>query len=331
MMLRKRKLFVLISVLLTLVLIGVACGKTESKEDAKTKVEKEVVDKKDDKDKNKDIVSDKTEELVTDTENNTETNKADKKTEDAEEAEKTEDSNKNETSASNKTENKTGVESSENKNNTTQSTQKPQENTKKPVERISEEVKSGVVPYKFGVTKQDITVNDYMLYSDNSKELLTSYTYTTYDSSGFRATDAELKLEAELGVTRYNNYYQEVLRLVNKIRAEAGVGPMTLDTTLCKAASMRALEMDYANVMSHTRPNGTDCWTVFDFYNVSFMTCGENVAAGQTSSSAVVESWKNSQGHYENMINPAFTKLGVGYSSNGVGSMKHYWCQLFTN
>lgn len=328
MMLRKRKLFVLISALLLLALIGVACGKTESKEDAKSKVEKEVVDKKDDKDENKDIVSDKTEELVTDTENNTETNKTDKKTEDAEKAE---DSNKNETSVSNKTENKTDVESSENKNNTTQSTQKPQENTKKSVERISEEVKSGVVPYKFGVTKQDITVNDYMLYSDNSKELLTSYTYTAYDSSGFRATDAELKLEAELGVTRYNNYYQEVLRLVNKIRAEVGVGPMTLDTTLCKAASMRALEMDYANVMSHTRPNGTDCWTVFDFYNVSFMTCGENVAAGQTSPSAVVEGWKNSQGHYENMINPAFTKLGVGYSSNGVGSMKHYWCQLFTN
>lgn len=327
-MLRKRKLFVLISVLLTLVLIGVACGKTESKEDAKTKVEKEVSDKKDNNDKNKDIVSDKEEELVTDAEGNSETNKADKE---AEKAEKAEDSNQKETSSSGTTENKTGTGSSENKNSVPQTTQKPQENTKKPVKRISEEIKSDVLPYKFGVTKQDITVNDYMLYSDNSKELLTSYSYITYDSSGFSATDEELKLEAELSVTRYNNYYQEVLRLVNKIRADAGVGPLMLDTTLCKAASMRALEMDYGNVMSHTRPNGTDCWTVLDFYNISFGTCGENVAAGQTSPSAVVEGWRNSQGHYENMINPAFTKLGVGYSSNGVGGMKHYWCQLFTN
>ena len=44
-------------------------------------------------------------------------------------------------------------------------------------------------------------------------------------------------------------YYNEVLALVNQIRAEAGVGPLTLDTNLCRAASMRALEMDYANMI----------------------------------------------------------------------------------
>ena len=83
--------------------------------------------------------------------------------------------------------------------------------------------------------------------------------------------------------------------------------------------------------MSHTRPNGSTCWTILGFYNISYRTCGENVAAGQTSPQMVVTAWKNSQGHYENMINPAFNKLGVGYSSTGVGSYKHYWCQMFSN
>lgn len=203
--------------------------------------------------------------------------------------------------------------------------------TKKPVKRVSEEVKSDVVPYKYGITKYDATTNYYTLFSDNSKELLYSDSYTVYDSSNYSATDSQLKSEADSNASKYMSYYQEVLRLVNEIRAEAGVGPLTLDTTLCKAASMRALEMDYGNQMSHTRPSGKDCFSVLDFYGASFGTCGENIAAGQTSASSVVNGWKNSPGHYQNMINASYTKLGVGYSAMGVGDYGHYWCQLFTN
>ena len=203
--------------------------------------------------------------------------------------------------------------------------------TKKPVKRVSEEVKSDVVPYKYGITKYDVTTNYYTLFSDDSKELLYSDSYTVYDSTNYSATDSQLKGEADSNASKYTNYYQEVLRLVNEIRAEAGVAPLTLDTTLCKAASMRALEMDYSNQMSHTRPSGKDCFSVLDFYGASFGTCGENIAAGQTSASSVVNGWKNSPGHYQNMINVSYTKLGVGYSFTGVGDYGYYWCQLFTN
>ena len=203
--------------------------------------------------------------------------------------------------------------------------------TKKPVKRVSEEVKSAVVPYKYGVTKYDVTTNYYTLYSDGSKELLDSESYPVYDSSNYSATDSQLKGEADSNASKYTGYYQEVLRLVNEIRAAAGVAPLTLDTTLCKAASMRALEMDYSNQMSHTRPNGKDCFSVLDFYGASFGTCGENIAAGQTSAASVVKGWKNSPSHYQNMINASFTKLGVGYSAMGVGDYGHYWCQFFTN
>lgn len=203
--------------------------------------------------------------------------------------------------------------------------------TKTPVKRVSEEVKSAVVPYKYGITKYDVTTNNYTLYSDGSKELLDSSSYTVYDSSNYSATDSQLKSEADSNASKYMSYYQEVLHFVNEIRAEVGVAPMTLDTILCEAASMRALEMDYGNEMSHTRPSGKDCFSVLDFYGISFGTCGENIAAGQTSAASVVKDWKNSPGHYENMVNPSYTKLGVGYSASGVGDYGHYWCQLFTN
>lgn len=151
------------------------------------------------------------------------------------------------------------------------------------------------------------------------------------DATNESVTDSQLKSEAETNASKYMNYYQEVLRLVNEIRAEAGVQPLTLDMTLCRAASMRAVEMDYNNIMSHTRPDGSDWWTVLDSYGASYGTCGENVAAGYRTPASVVTGWKNSPGHYSNMINASFTKLGVGYSSAGVGDYGHYWCQLFSN
>ena len=122
----------------------------------------------------------------------------------------------------------------------------------------------------------------------------------------------------------------EVLNLVNQIRAEAGVGPLTLDTTLCQAANARSVEISQENQFSHTRPNGTSCFTIFGEYGISYMAAGENIAAGYTTPAEVVAGWKNSPGHYANMIDASFTKLGVGIYNSGSG-YGTYWTQLFTN
>lgn len=122
-------------------------------------------------------------------------------------------------------------------------------------------------------------------------------------------------------------YYSEILELVNNIRAEAGVSPLTLDMTLCQAATVRAIEMDNTGVFSHTRPDGTDCWSVFKLYGITYRTCGENIAMGQRTPAQVVESWRNSPGHYANMVKAGFGKLGVGMSN----SNRIYWVQMFTN
>ena len=111
-------------------------------------------------------------------------------------------------------------------------------------------------------------------------------------------------------------YYSEILELVNNVRAEAGVSPLTLDMTLCQAATVRAIEMDNTGVFSHTRPDGTDCWSVFKLYGITYRTCGENIAMGQRTPAQVVESWRNSPGHYANMVKAGFGKLGVGMSNS---------------
>lgn len=140
----------------------------------------------------------------------------------------------------------------------------------------------------------------------------------------------DIKSQVESNTSSYMSIYREVLTLVNEIRADAGVELLELDTTLCKAAGMRSLEMENASVFSHTRPNGTSCFTIFDEYGITYMTAGENIAAGQRDAQEVVTAWKNSPGHYQNMVNPDFKKLGVGLSKQNIDKYGIYWTQLFT-
>lgn len=151
----------------------------------------------------------------------------------------------------------------------------------------------------------------------------TAPTLATADSSQDIVSQANALSAANIA------YYSEILELVNNIRAEAGVSPLTLDTTLCQAATVRAIEMDNTGVFSHTRPDGTDCWSVFKLYGITYRTCGENIAMGQRTPAQVVESWRNSPGHYANMVKAGFGKLGVGMSNSN--RIYWVWVQMFTN
>ena len=140
--------------------------------------------------------------------------------------------------------------------------------------------------------------------------------------------DNSLLASAKVNTVTYSAYASEVLRLVNIEREKVGAAYLVLDGALCNAANMRAIEMDYSGNFSHTRPDGRDCFTVFSFCEISFYTCGENIAAGYPTPAAVVKGWMNSTGHKANILNAAFTKMGLGYST-GDGEYCHYWAQEF--
>lgn len=196
------------------------------------------------------------------------------------------------------------------------------------VDYTQESTVSGVENYKYGLKKTTITITYYSIYSDGSKKAYSSYSYEEFDTSGYSATDAELMDESKSVAADNMEYYLEVLNLVNEIRKQAGVAPVVLDEQLCNAATMRALEMNYSQNFSHTRPNGTSCFTVFDTFGIPGFSFGENIAAGYGSPASVVEGWKNSPGHYANMINASFTKIGIGMSDVNIG-YGIYWAQIF--
>ena len=110
-----------------------------------------------------------------------------------------------------------------------------------------------------------------------------------------------------------------VLELVNAYRADYGLAPLTLSDALCSAAATRAQESTIS--FSHTRPDGSSCFTV------SLLACGENMAMGtDMTADGAVSKWMNSSSHRDNILDSSFRTLGVGYCSSG---REVYWVQLF--
>lgn len=120
---------------------------------------------------------------------------------------------------------------------------------------------------------------------------------------------------------------EEMLRLVNAERAKAGVSPLRLNETMNTMADIRAQELTIN--FSHTRPDGTSCFTVFDDFNMSYKFRGENIAAGKATVADTVEQWVNSEGHYKNMIKAEYTELGIGFSYEPDVRYNYFWVQIF--
>ncbi|MDR0840686.1 MAG: Ig-like domain-containing protein [Christensenellaceae bacterium] len=116
----------------------------------------------------------------------------------------------------------------------------------------------------------------------------------------------------------------EVLNLVNQERANVDLSPLSIDNRLTAATNVRALEQ--VSTFSHTRPDGTACFTALDQAGLSYGYAGENIAMGQTSAQAVMTSWMNSEGHRANILNPNYTHIGIGHV---LQANKHYWVQMF--
>lgn len=124
--------------------------------------------------------------------------------------------------------------------------------------------------------------------------------------------------------TTQSGYAQQVVQLVNAERQKQGLTALKIDTTVQKAAQVRATEQ--AQSFSHTRPNGTSCFTALTEQGITYRSAGENIAYGQSTPQEVMNAWMNSEGHRANILSEKFTTIGVGYT---VINGQSYWAQMF--
>ncbi|MGN0634663.1 MAG: CAP domain-containing protein [Acutalibacteraceae bacterium] len=119
---------------------------------------------------------------------------------------------------------------------------------------------------------------------------------------------------------------REVVRLVNQERESRGLAPVRRTASISRVARQKADDMCTHNYFSHTSPTYGTPFEMLEQNRVRFSYAGENIAFGQVTAEEVVQAWMNSKGHRENILNPAYTKIGVGCADNVQGS---YWVQIF--
>lgn len=111
---------------------------------------------------------------------------------------------------------------------------------------------------------------------------------------------------------------KETFILTNKMRKEHGVPELIWDGCLYESARVRAAESSL--YFSHTRLDGTDCFTIYDKLH------GENLACNYSSAESVVNGWMSSEGHKANILNSNFTRGSIAVFKTLTG---WYYCQHF--
>lgn len=125
------------------------------------------------------------------------------------------------------------------------------------------------------------------------------------------------------------DYKAQVVAIMNQERANAGVGGISQNASLDAVAQIRAQEI--AQSFSHTRPNGTSCFTVLSENGIAYNYAGENIAAGYGDPASVMSGWMNSEGHRANILDGSFGQVGIGYYTDPNSGYGTYWVQIFTN
>ncbi|MBQ0042798.1 MAG: CAP domain-containing protein [Lachnospiraceae bacterium] len=128
-------------------------------------------------------------------------------------------------------------------------------------------------------------------------------------------TEAEIQRASELKAMAV-----EAFVACNDQRKALGLPAYVWSDDLAIAAQVRAKEI--VKVFSHTRPDGSDYWTVNG--NIVY---GENLGRKFNNASAIVNSWMNSAPHKANILDRELRTMGIALYEAADGSI--YWAQEF--
>lgn len=145
------------------------------------------------------------------------------------------------------------------------------------------------------------------------------------DSSETADTDQQTTVEStsESAEIDYDLVESTIIDLLNDLRQEQGLNTLTPNDELKEAATIRAIETE--ELFSHTRPDGTDAFTVFDedTVNYSYQLVGENLGMAtyyleeREMAELLFNGWVESEGHYENMVRSEYEEIGIGVHYDG--------------
>lgn len=112
-----------------------------------------------------------------------------------------------------------------------------------------------------------------------------------------------------------------VIDRVNAVRADHGLGALTIDPRLSRAADRHSRRMARARTLAHRVAgegglSGRLRWAVGDADVGEVIFWGD----GAVRSAEIVRAWMRSPGHRDLLLSPRFTLAGIGIRSGGGGA-----------
>ncbi|TPW25803.1 CAP domain-containing protein [Pararhizobium mangrovi] len=120
----------------------------------------------------------------------------------------------------------------------------------------------------------------------------------------------------------------EALARVNAFRSKNGRRPLVTDRNASRAALRQAETMASNSEMAHNIGLGANFPDRMARDGVP-LPAGENIAEGQKSIAAAISSWEASPHHRANMLNGAYSGIGVAVAQNAKTG-RHYWSMVLT-
>ena len=103
----------------------------------------------------------------------------------------------------------------------------------------------------------------------------------------------------------------------NAIREQFNADPLNANPQLMSAAQAKAEHMAKNRYFAHFAPDGTTPWQFFKEQGYSYKIAGENLAITNEDEDAVIKGWLESPTHKENLINTAYSDIGIGIANYG--------------
>ena len=131
---------------------------------------------------------------------------------------------------------------------------------------------------------------------------------------------------------------QRVLALVNQARATPrycgstpfkAAQPLRWNRVLADSSRRHAGDMAHYNYFGHTGRDGSNPADRVLRAGYQYRATGENIAAGQMKPEDAMAAWIKSPDHCANLMNSAFTEMGVAFAVDPRSDMGVYWTQTF--
>jgi uncharacterized protein YkwD len=115
----------------------------------------------------------------------------------------------------------------------------------------------------------------------------------------------------------------DFLKLLNTMRSQSGLDPLTVDSSLQVAAAHHSDYMASKTLLTHSepKPNGSSSQRISNSGG-TFTATAENVAISEADASATFDLWYGSEAHRANMLSDKYQYIGISRSGT-------YWTADF--